>query len=84
MTTHMSDWGDSLNRCRSGGKQNTMVMLFVGGAVLMLDRIWVLFLLSETYGAGVFLSHPNPYRGQAVNSLAAMGAHERPLFDKLL
>jgi hypothetical protein len=29
----------------TGGKRNTMVMMFVGGVVLMLDRNLVLFLL---------------------------------------
>ena len=32
-----------------------MVMMFVGGAVLVFDRISVLFQLSETYGVGVFV-----------------------------
>jgi len=40
-----ADWGDSLNRCYRGGKRNTMVMMFVGGVVMMLDRILVLFLM---------------------------------------
>ena len=45
IAAHASDWGDSLNRHHRGGKRNTMVMMFVGGVVLMLDRILVLFLL---------------------------------------
>ena len=45
MAFHALDWGDSLNRCCRGGKQNTMVMMFVGGVVLMFDGILVLFLL---------------------------------------
>jgi hypothetical protein len=44
MATYVSDWGDSLNQHRRGGKQNTMAMMFVGGVVLMLDGIHVLFL----------------------------------------
>ena len=38
-------FGDSLNRCRRGGKRVTMVMMFVGGVVLMFDGFLVLFLL---------------------------------------
>ena len=38
-----------------------MVMMFVGGVVLMLDGILVLFLLLETYGAGVFRSRPKVF-----------------------
>jgi hypothetical protein len=37
MAAQTSDWGDSLNRCRRGGKRNTMVMMFVGGVVLLFD-----------------------------------------------
>jgi hypothetical protein len=37
MAAHTSDWGDSLNRCRRGGKRNTMVMMFGGGVVLLFD-----------------------------------------------
>jgi len=44
MAAHVLDWGDSLNRRHRGGKRNTMVMMFVGGVVLMLDRFLVLFL----------------------------------------
>jgi hypothetical protein len=45
MAAHASDWADLMNkRCR-GGKQNTMaMMMFMGGVVLMLDGIPVLFL----------------------------------------
>ena len=46
-----------------------MVTMFVGGVVMMLDRIIVLFLLYETYRAGVFLSRPNPNRGKALNKV---------------
>ncbi len=38
-----------------------MAMMFVGGVVLMLDGILVLFLLLETYGAGVFCSRPKGF-----------------------
>jgi hypothetical protein len=44
MTAHVSDWGDSLNRCCRGGKWNTLVMMFVGGVVLLFDGLLVLFL----------------------------------------
>jgi hypothetical protein len=49
--------------CWMGGKQLTMVMMFVGGGgvVLVLDGILVLFLPYKTYGAGVFRSRPNPW-----------------------
>jgi hypothetical protein len=68
MTAHASDWSDSLNRHHRGGKQNTMVMMFVGGVVLMLDRIRILFLLQKSCGAVLFCSRPNPYSGKAVNT----------------
>ena len=42
MAAHTSDWGNSLNQRRRGGKRNTMAMMFVGGVVLMLDGILVL------------------------------------------
>jgi len=63
MADHASDWGDSLNRRCRGGKRVTMVMMFVVGVVLMFDGFLVLFLLYNIYGAGVFCSRPNPYRG---------------------
>ena len=34
MADHVSDWGDSLNLRRRGGKRLTMVMMFVGGVFL--------------------------------------------------
>jgi len=37
MASHALDWGGSLNRHHRGGKRNTMLMMFVGGVVLMLD-----------------------------------------------
>ena len=43
-----------------------MVMMFVGGFVLMFDGFLVIFLPYDIYGAGVFRSRPNPYRGEAV------------------
>jgi hypothetical protein len=43
-----------------------MVTMLMGGVVMMLDRIIVLFLLLETYRVRVFCSHPNPYRDKAV------------------
>jgi len=45
MAAHASGWGESLNRRHRGGKRNTMVMMFVGRVVLMLDGFLVLFLL---------------------------------------
>jgi hypothetical protein len=61
MAAHASDWGNSLNQCRRGGKRVTMVMMFVGGVVLMFGGFLVLFLLYNIYGARVFRSRPNPY-----------------------
>jgi len=63
MGAHASDWEDSLNWRRSGGKWNTMVIMLVGGVMLMFDGFLVLFLLFDIYGVGVFCSRPNPYRG---------------------
>ncbi len=63
MAAHALDWGDSLNQCRRGGKRLTMVMMFVGGVVLVLDGIPILFLTYKTYGAGVFCFCPNPNSG---------------------
>jgi hypothetical protein len=60
MASHASDWGDLLNQRLWGGKQNTMLMMFVGGVVLMFGGFLVLFLPYEIYGAGVFRSRPNP------------------------
>ncbi len=50
MAAHVSDWGNSLNPRRRGGKQVTMVVMFVGEVVSVLDGISVLFLM----GWGVF------------------------------
>ena len=63
MAAHALDWGNSLNQCRRGGKRLTMVMMFVGGVVLVLDGIPILFLTYKTYGAGVFCFCPYPDRG---------------------
>ncbi len=57
------DWGDSLNQCCKGGERLTVVMLFVGEYVSVLDGILVLFLLYKTYRVGVFHSPPNPLSG---------------------
>jgi hypothetical protein len=45
MAAHTLDWGDSFNWRHRGGKRVTMVMMFVGGVVSVLDGILVLFLL---------------------------------------
>jgi hypothetical protein len=55
MAAHASDWGDSFNRRRMGGKQVTMVMMFVGRVVLMFDEFLVLFLLFDIYGREFFI-----------------------------
>jgi len=44
MAAHASDWGDPSNYCHRGGKRVTMVTIFVGGVVLMLDGFIVLLL----------------------------------------
>ena len=67
MADHVSDWDDSWNQRSTGGKQNTIVMMIVGGVVLMFEGFLVLFLPYIIYGAGVFRPRPNPYRGKAVN-----------------
>ena len=54
-----------------------MVTMFVGGVVLILDGIIVIFLQEETYGAGVFCSRPNPYRGKAVNCHPYLTFHNK-------
>ena len=65
MAAHVLDWGNSLNQRHRGGKRNTMVMIFVGGVVLMLDRILVQFLLKKSYGAVVFVP-ARTHSGKAV------------------
>jgi hypothetical protein len=55
MAAHTSDWGDSLNQGRRGGKLNTMMMMFVARVVLMFNRFLILFLSYDIYGAGVFV-----------------------------
>jgi hypothetical protein len=57
MAAHILDWGNSLNQCCRRGKRLTMVMMFVGEVVLVLDGILVLFLPYTTYWVGVFRSH---------------------------
>jgi hypothetical protein len=56
MAAHVSDWGDSLNQRRTGGKRLTMVMLFVGGGGVS--------VLDGKYGkhrqCGSFLFPPEP------------------------
>ena len=63
MAAHALDWGDSLNPRRRGGKQLTMVVMFVGCLVLGDDPIIILFLPYKTYGVGVFCFRPNQNSG---------------------
>jgi hypothetical protein len=56
MAAHASDWGDSFNPCCRGGKQLTMVVIFVGCLMLGDDPNIILFLSYKTYGAVVFVS----------------------------
>jgi hypothetical protein len=44
MAAHTLDWGDLSNLRRGGGKQVTMVTMFVEGVLLMLDGIIVQYL----------------------------------------
>jgi hypothetical protein len=44
MAAHTLDWGDLSKLRREGGKQVTMVTMFVEGVLLMLDEIIVQFL----------------------------------------
>ena len=44
MATHASDWGDSSNQRRRGGNRHTMLMMFVGGVVSVIDGTPELFL----------------------------------------
>ena len=68
MAAHASDWGDSLNPRRRGGKRLTMVVMFVGSLVLGDDPNIVLFTRYKTYGVEVLHSRPNSYRCKAVKS----------------
>jgi hypothetical protein len=63
MAAHMLDWGDSLNPHCRGGKQLTMVVMFVGCLVLGDNPNIILFLLYKTYVAGVFCFCPNQNNG---------------------
>jgi hypothetical protein len=56
MAAHALDWGNSLNPRRRGGKQLTMVVIFVSCLVLGDNPNIILFLPYKTYGAGVFVS----------------------------
>ncbi len=56
MAAHASDWGDSLNPHRRGGKRLTMLVMFAGCLVLGDEPNIILFLLYNTYQAGVFVS----------------------------
>jgi len=59
------DWADPLSQCSRGGGANNSPWWWClcGGAVLVLARIPVLFLLYETYGRGDFRYLQNPNRG---------------------
>jgi hypothetical protein len=52
MATHPSDWGDSLNQRRRGGKWNTMVMMFVGGVLLIVDSTFRTFPIGNLLQGG--------------------------------
>jgi len=54
-----------------------MVMNFVGRAVLVVGRFFVLFLPYKSYGAEVFCSHWNPNRVvlNSLNTEYALVAH---------
>jgi hypothetical protein len=52
--------GDPSNLHRRRSKWHTMVMMFGGGVVSVVNGILILFLPWRTYGVGVFGSRPNP------------------------
>ncbi len=56
MAIHALDWVDSLNPSLRGGKQLTVVVMFVGCLVFGDNPNIILFLQYKTYGAGVFVS----------------------------
>jgi hypothetical protein len=60
MAAHASDLGDSLNQHHRGGKQNTMVMMFVGGFLLIVDSTFRTFPTVGNLRGGSFsfLSEP--------------------------
>jgi hypothetical protein len=49
-----SDLSDPLVPPHGRGKWHTMVMMFVGGLVSVVNGIHVLFVLYRSYGVGVF------------------------------
>ena len=71
MDAHASDCGDSLNPRRGGGKRVTMVMMFVGKVVSVLDGISVLFPQLETYKAGGLRSHQKVFLTLTPTSILA-------------
>ena len=58
MAAHVSEAGNPLNPHRRGGKQLTMVVMFVGCFVLGDDPNIVLFQPYKTYRAGFFSFPP--------------------------
>ena len=79
MAVHASDWGDSLNQHGRGGKQNTMVMMFVGIVVLIVDGTFCTIPTVANLRSGsfrsrrrVFCYHPNPNRGCHFNEFTSM------------
>ena len=55
MAIHAGDWGNPSKICHRSGKRYTIVTMFVGGVVSVVNGILVLFLPYKTYGAGVFV-----------------------------
>ena len=79
MAVHASDWGDALNQHGRGGKQNTMVMMFVGIVVLIVDGTFCTIPTVANLRSGsfrsrwkVFCYHPNPNRGCHFNEFTSM------------
>ncbi len=57
-----SDWPDPQIPPHRRGKWHTMVMMFVGEVLSIINRNLVLFPPQESYGAEVFCSCQNSYR----------------------
>ena len=58
-------------------------MMFVGGGVLVIDWILVVFLSYKSYGAEVFIPARTLIDKLTVNSLTAMVAYKRSLLFEL-
>jgi hypothetical protein len=55
------DWGVSLNQRRRGGKLNTIMMMFVGGVVLIIDGTFRTTPTVEDIQSGSFSFPPESF-----------------------